>query len=256
MNPYVGHESQLYGMEEHRLVGGKGDGMRLLEVNNGRGLEAVISLDRNADIARLRYRGMNLAFFSPCGDVAPAYYESTGTDFLKSFTAGFLTTCGLGAVGSPCRDEGEELPLHGTIANTPTDWHCCEEEGGRLVVPEGTYLTKLYKALRRVNTQLGTPYLGEVRYVKSPCILLGPDLDGKFLYGRLNRSGRQLRLTAAPSDTLITSVRTMPLRTAEDYPLGAPVVDHTVLLEGLAQMLRRYFDEGELRLELPKPEGN
>ena len=134
MNPYVGHESQLYGMEEHRLVGGKGDGMRLLEVNNGRGLEAVISLDRNADIARLRYRGMNLAFFSPCGYVAPAYYESTGTDFLKSFTAGFLTTCGLGAVGSPCRDEGEELPLHGTIANTPTDWHCCEEEGGRLVV--------------------------------------------------------------------------------------------------------------------------
>ena len=31
MNPYIGHESQLYGVEEHRLVGGKGDGMRLFE---------------------------------------------------------------------------------------------------------------------------------------------------------------------------------------------------------------------------------
>ncbi len=56
MNPYIGHESQLYGIEEHRLAGGKGDGMRLLEVNNGKGLELTISLDRCADISRLKYR--------------------------------------------------------------------------------------------------------------------------------------------------------------------------------------------------------
>ena len=50
MNPYIGHETQCYGIEEHRLVGGKGDGMRLLQVNNGDGLEATISLDRNAEL--------------------------------------------------------------------------------------------------------------------------------------------------------------------------------------------------------------
>ena len=27
MNPYIGHDTQYYGVEEHRLVGGKGDGM-------------------------------------------------------------------------------------------------------------------------------------------------------------------------------------------------------------------------------------
>ena len=27
MKDYIGHESQLYGVEEHRLVGGKGDGI-------------------------------------------------------------------------------------------------------------------------------------------------------------------------------------------------------------------------------------
>ena len=35
---YYGHESQLFGVEEYRLTGGKGDGMRLLQVRNGKGL--------------------------------------------------------------------------------------------------------------------------------------------------------------------------------------------------------------------------
>lgn len=134
MNPYIGHDSQVYGMEEHRLVGGKGDGMRLLEVNNGKGLELTVSLDRAADISRLRFKGINMSYFSPCGYVAPAYYDSTGSNWLKSFTAGFLTTCGLRAVGSPCVDEGEELPLHGTIANQPAENAYWFEENGELVV--------------------------------------------------------------------------------------------------------------------------
>lgn len=138
MNPYIGHDSQYYGIEEHRLVGGKGDGLRLLEINNGAGLEAAISLDRNADISRLRYQGMNLGYFSPCGYVAPAYYEPEGTSWLKSFTAGFLTTCGLQAVGNPCMDQGEELPLHGSIANTPTDEARWYEEDGSLIVKTRT----------------------------------------------------------------------------------------------------------------------
>lgn len=100
MNPYIGHDTQYYGIEEHRLAGGKGDGMRLLEVSNGKGLELTISLDRAADISRLRYRGINMSYMSPCGYVAPAYYESTGFGWLRSFTVGFLTTCGLQAVGS------------------------------------------------------------------------------------------------------------------------------------------------------------
>lgn len=134
MNPYIGHESQLYGIEEHRLVGGRGDGMRLYEVNNGKGLELTISPDRNGDITRLRYKGINLSYMSPCGYVAPAYYDSIGSNWLGSFTAGFLTTCGLQAVGSPCIDEGEELPLHGSIANTPCEQAYYTEENGKLII--------------------------------------------------------------------------------------------------------------------------
>ena len=121
LNEYIGHETQLFGVEEHRLCGGKGDGMRLLQVNNGDGLMFTISADRCGDISRLYFDGKNLSFFSPCGYVAPQYYDDKSTGFLKSFTAGFFTTCGLNAVGRACCDEGEELPLHGTISNTPAE---------------------------------------------------------------------------------------------------------------------------------------
>ncbi|MCD8217370.1 MAG: aldose 1-epimerase family protein [Clostridiales bacterium] len=128
MNPYIGHTSQISGVEEHRLVGGKGDGMRIYEATNGRGLELTVSPDRNGDITRLRFKGMNMSYLSPCGYVAPAYYDRVGSNWLQSFTAGFLTTCGLQAVGTPCVDAGEELPLHGSIANQPCEQSYWEED--------------------------------------------------------------------------------------------------------------------------------
>lgn len=131
MNPYIGHDSQISGVEEHRLVGGKGDGMRLLQVRNGKGLEFTVCADRCADISRLSFRGINMGYFSACGYVAPAYYDDRGEGFLKSFYSGFLTTCGLTAVGAVCEDEGESLPLHGTIGNTPAEhiyWETDEKE--------------------------------------------------------------------------------------------------------------------------------
>lgn len=133
-NKYIGHSSQISGVEEHRLVGGKGDGMRLLEVKNGLGLNFTISVDRAADISRLSFKGDNFGYFSPCGYVAPAYYDDKGIGFLKSFTAGFLTTCGLTAVGSPCNDDGQELPLHGTVNNTPAEHIYYVEDHEKIVI--------------------------------------------------------------------------------------------------------------------------
>lgn len=127
MNKYIGHPYQLSGVQQYRLVGGKADGMRMLRVRNGMGLDFEISLDRCADISALYVSGVNFGYFAPCGYVHPSYYEKKGTGFLKSFTAGFFTTCGLTAVGSPCIDE-EELPMHGTISNTPSENHIVTED--------------------------------------------------------------------------------------------------------------------------------
>lgn len=128
MNPYIGHDTQYHGVEEHRLVGGKGDGMRLLEINNGKGLELVCVPDRCGDISRLKYKGINLSYLSACGYVAPAYYERAGTNWLKSFTAGFLTTCGLEAVGTPSEENGEVFSLHGSIGNQPCEQFYWKED--------------------------------------------------------------------------------------------------------------------------------
>ena len=160
MNQYLGHDSQLYGMELHRLVGGKGDNMRLLEVHNGNGIDMTVSLDRAADISRLRYRGINMSYMSPCGYVGPAYYQAAGRGFFKSFTAGFLTTCGLQAVGSPCVDAGDELPMHGSVANFPCEnayWYEDEEKKDLVVkttVTDETIFDRKLKLNReiRVNT--------------------------------------------------------------------------------------------------------
>jgi hypothetical protein len=117
--PKVGHPTQLYRVEEMRLVGGKGDNMRMLQLNNGGGLQLTLLPDRCLDPARLEYKGYNLGFFSPCGYVAPAYYDKE--DFLRSFNAGFMTTCGLKNAGASSVDEGEDCVTHGRISNTPCE---------------------------------------------------------------------------------------------------------------------------------------
>lgn len=118
---YMGRPEQVFGVEELRLVGGKGDGMRMLNVRNAAGLEFYVSLDRCADIPRLSVCGVNCGYMTACGFVAPAFYDNN--DFLRSFTAGFFTTCGLDNAGVPNEDAGEFLPTHGTAANIPADRH-------------------------------------------------------------------------------------------------------------------------------------
>lgn len=134
MNEYIGHDSQLSGVEEHLLMNGKGSGMKLFEVHTAAGIDMAVSPDRCCDIVRLRYKAVNLNYLSPCGFVAPAYYDSIEANWFKSFTAGFLTTCGLNNVGSPNTDCEERLPLHGTICNTPAEHAWWEEAEDAYVI--------------------------------------------------------------------------------------------------------------------------
>lgn len=116
---YIGNEFQLYGVRVITLNNGKSNNVKLLEVKNGIGLELEINLDRCFDITSLKLNGINFSYLASCGYVNSSYYDNKGDGFLKSFCAGFLTTCGLTQVGSPNVDNNEELPLHGTISNIP-----------------------------------------------------------------------------------------------------------------------------------------
>ena len=181
MNPYVGHPSQVSGVEEHMLLKGKGKGMTLLEVRNGKALHITFSADRAMDISRLSFCGVNMGYFSPCGYVAAQFYGHSD-NFLKSFTAGFLTTCGLTAAGSPCVDDGEELPLHGTISNTPCEQYSYTETEAAITINAavrdaslfGTQLLlhRTYTISKTENTVYIEDSVENIGASTAPCMLL------------------------------------------------------------------------------------
>lgn len=131
---HVGCPLQLSGVEEFQIVGGKGDGMKLYEARNQKGLDFFVLPQRGMDIGRLSFKGLNCSYLSAAGYVAPAYFQEKGKEFLKSFTCGFLTTCGLRQVGVPCVEEGEELTLHGTISHIPASSSYWEQKEDRIEI--------------------------------------------------------------------------------------------------------------------------
>ncbi|MCI8274303.1 MAG: aldose 1-epimerase family protein [Lachnospiraceae bacterium] len=155
---YYGHDTQFYGVEEHRLVGGRGDGMRLFQVRNGSGLEFTVSADRAADISRISYKGVNMNYMGCAGYVAPAYYDEPGFGFLKSFTCGFLTTCGLQNIGAPGMDGDVSCPLHGTVSNLPADRIYYTEEDGKIRINAKINDMEIFKQKLSLNRTISCEY--------------------------------------------------------------------------------------------------
>jgi len=118
---YIGQADQLLTLQESRLIGGRQEGVRLVEVDNGSGLHVSILPDRCMDFYQIRYKGQNMNYISPAGIVAPQYYDGRDIQFLRSFAAGFLTTCGMQNIGGPSDYDGKEHGLHGRLANTPAE---------------------------------------------------------------------------------------------------------------------------------------
>jgi hypothetical protein len=118
---YAGDLSQVFSTKEYTLSSGKAQGIKAIDVKNGSGLEFTVLPDRGMDVAWLSYKGINFSYIGKTGIVAPQFFNENGFGFLRSFEAGFLTTCGLMNVGSPCDDNGENYGLHGRISNTPAE---------------------------------------------------------------------------------------------------------------------------------------
>ena len=115
----VGDMTQLAGAIRMEYADGRAKGTAAIEVRNGSGLRFVVLPDRGMDIAYAELNGVPFSYIGKTGVVAPAHYDEP--DFLRSFTAGLLTTCGLTQIGTPCEDNGEQLGLHGRAANIPAE---------------------------------------------------------------------------------------------------------------------------------------
>lgn len=116
---HMGDISQLGGITESTLAGGRANGLSVAEFNTGTGLRFTVLKDRCMDIAQASYKGIPISYISKTGNVAPCFFEPAGDEFLRSFASGLLTTCGMTYMGAPGEDGGQALGLHGRVGNTP-----------------------------------------------------------------------------------------------------------------------------------------
>ncbi|HCR82159.1 MAG TPA: DUF4432 domain-containing protein [Lachnospiraceae bacterium] len=124
----IGDMSMLADAREGILTSGKGDGVRIIDIKTGGGLEFTVLPTRGMDIAWAEYKGIPLSYISKTGVVHPSYFEARGDAFLRNFFCGLVTTCGLTSFGTPEKDGAEELGLHGRISNTPAEDVCVDKE--------------------------------------------------------------------------------------------------------------------------------
>lgn len=126
---HMGSVTQLGGLKRYRMIGGRADGIEAVDVNTGAGLEFTVLPGRCMDLTGARYRGVPLSYASKVELAAPSYAEREGMEWLRSFHAGLLTTCGFDNVGGPCEVERriygmQHHGLHGRLANLPADEVC------------------------------------------------------------------------------------------------------------------------------------
>lgn len=117
----IGRLSQVGGISPFVHAQGKAQGTSTLRVRTASGFEFWVVPDRGMDIYEASFQGQSLCWHSPNGVVHPAYASTRGSEWLKGFPGGLLTTCGLSTAGAPSQDGNESFGLHGSISNTPAE---------------------------------------------------------------------------------------------------------------------------------------
>lgn len=146
---YFGDPSQLCGVRRFVLEEGRSQGSHILQVNNGAGLILEVNSSRGMDLGRLALHGVPISYQSYNQEVAPDYYEAYEDGWLRSYGGGLLVTGGLTSTGSPERDGGEILPLHGRVSNIPAtavSYGMTEHDGRECIFVSGD--VRESKALR------------------------------------------------------------------------------------------------------------
>jgi hypothetical protein len=119
LQQYIGNQAQLGGSRHYELTDGRGRNLRGIDVNSGNGLQYTIMPDRGMDISLAGFKGTNLVYLTCNGETHHSFFEPENFGWLRTFTGGLLTTCGLTYLGAPVTDEGEELGLHGRYSTIP-----------------------------------------------------------------------------------------------------------------------------------------
>lgn len=170
----TGSIEQLAGIHPVVFDDGKARGIRAFDVRNAR-LKFTVLVDRGMDIGQVEFEGVPIAWFSPVGYASGHFYESESFGWLRNFTGGLLTTCGMTQIGEPCREGQDAFGLHGRISNLPafqtgyeTYWI---EDRYHLSVKGKTRESSVFgehlEMSREVQTYLGAPLFSVKDIVKN-----------------------------------------------------------------------------------------
>lgn len=131
----TGDVRRLAGVTAIRFDDGRSEGVRALELRNGRGLTATLVTDRALDAVELNFCGVPLTWLGPGGLASPRSFVPTIEEFERSFFGGLVTTCGLTAFGPPGSDRWGSWTQHGRVNSLPaeeltatTDWDAAAPE--------------------------------------------------------------------------------------------------------------------------------
>ncbi|NLJ40908.1 MAG: aldose 1-epimerase family protein [Clostridiales bacterium] len=172
----MGNTFQAAGTRHYILSEGNNYGTRAVDVKTGSGLEYTVVKDRGMDISLASYKGINLVYLTNNGEVNPAFYESQGSEWLRTFFGGLLTTCGTTYLGPPCIDDGEELGLHGRHSSIPATRVCdlSDFDTGEIRitgrVEESVLYGNMHVVLRDIHSKIGKSVItieDRVRNIKS-----------------------------------------------------------------------------------------
>jgi len=120
----AGSLRQLAGTRHCILTNGGAGGIRAIDVNTGGGLSYTVLPDRGLDISTASFKGINITYLSPQGELSAAYYNSRENEWLRTFFGGLLTTCGPVNFGPACDDGGASYGIHGRFNVTPATNVC------------------------------------------------------------------------------------------------------------------------------------
>lgn len=116
----VGSPIQAGGITHFTYEGGRSSSVRGIRLDTGR-LCVEIVADRALDIARATLDGIPFIWRTANDIAAPAFYDPNGDEWLRSFSGGWLTTCGLANFGPAGNDNWGSYGLHGRINNIPAE---------------------------------------------------------------------------------------------------------------------------------------
>lgn len=175
-------------LKAFRLRGGTSEGLRVVQIDNG-ALSLMLLPTRGMGVWRGAYGQTPLEWRSPVArPVHPQFvnlHDRNGLGWLNGFNE-LMCRCGLAFNGPPGRDGGDDLTLHGRIANLPAhrlEFQIDADDAGAMsvcgVVDETTMFGPSFRLTSTVTTTRGS---NRVEFIDEITNLGSQPVDLSLLY--------------------------------------------------------------------------